>query len=92
MKNNIIGKIIRGLFGVDLPEPRGLDLQKELARTDVQIPIMFLAGQGALPMSVRATPRGDAVGTVCGAEPTNCPAGPSSALTPASPAHQDFFG
>jgi hypothetical protein len=36
MKNNLISKIIRGLFGVDLPELRRWDLQQELARSNYE--------------------------------------------------------
>ena len=48
MKNNIISTIIRGLFGVDLPEQREWDLQQELAKASVQIPTMSLPDQGAV--------------------------------------------
>ncbi len=36
----------------------GLELQRELFRTDVHIPIIFLTGHGDIPMSVRAIKAG----------------------------------
>ena len=36
----------------------GLDLQQELAKLDVQIPIIFITGHGDIPMSVRAMKAG----------------------------------
>jgi len=41
-----------------LPGLSGLDLQEELAKADVQIPIIFLTGHGDIPMSVRAMKAG----------------------------------
>jgi FixJ family two-component response regulator len=35
-----------------------LDFQRELAATDVQIPIVFITGHGDIPMSVQAMKRG----------------------------------
>jgi len=43
---------------VELPGLSGLDLQQELAKADVQIPIIFLTGRGDIPMSVRAMKAG----------------------------------
>jgi DNA-binding NtrC family response regulator len=43
---------------VKLPGLSGLDLQQELAKADVQIPIIFLTGCGDIPMSVRAMKAG----------------------------------
>jgi FixJ family two-component response regulator len=46
------------VLDVELPEVTGLDLQEELAKSDVQIPIIFLTGHGDIPMSVRAIKAG----------------------------------
>src|SRR5215468_10221304 len=46
------------VLDVQLPGLSGLDLQQELARADIQIPIIFLTGQGDIPMSVRAIKAG----------------------------------
>src|SRR6266446_5754699 len=43
---------------VQLPGISGLDLQQELARSDAQIPIIFITGHGDIPMSVRAMKAG----------------------------------
>jgi DNA-binding NtrC family response regulator len=43
---------------VQLPGISGLDLQRELARSDAQIPIIFITGHGDIPMSVRAMKAG----------------------------------
>ena len=41
-----------------LPGLSGLDLQEELAKGNVQIPIIFLTGHGDIPMTVRAMKAG----------------------------------
>src|SRR5437660_1802226 len=46
------------VLDVQLPGLSGLDLQQELARTDLQIPIIFLTGHGDIGMSVRAMKAG----------------------------------
>jgi DNA-binding NtrC family response regulator len=46
------------VLDVQLPGLSGLDLQQELAKADVQIPIIFLTGRGDIPMSVRAIKAG----------------------------------
>jgi DNA-binding NtrC family response regulator len=46
------------VLDVQLPGLSGLDLQQELARAGVQIPIIFLTGHGSIPMSVRAIKAG----------------------------------
>jgi DNA-binding NtrC family response regulator len=46
------------VLDVQLPGLSGLDLQQELAKQDVQIPIIFLTGHGDIPMSVRAIKAG----------------------------------
>jgi DNA-binding NtrC family response regulator len=46
------------VLDVQLPGLSGLDLQQELARAGVQIPIIFLTGHGSIPMSVQAIKAG----------------------------------
>jgi FixJ family two-component response regulator len=46
------------VLDVRLPGLSGLDLQRELAAADVQIPIIFITGHGDIPMSVRAMKAG----------------------------------
>src|ERR1700694_1651039 len=46
------------VLDVKLPGLSGLDLQEELARADLQIPIIFLTGHGDIRMSVRAMKAG----------------------------------
>jgi FixJ family two-component response regulator len=46
------------VLDVKLPGLSGLDLQQELAKADVQIPIVFLTGHGDIPMTVRAIKAG----------------------------------
>jgi len=46
------------VLDVHLPDLSGLDLQRELARSGVQIPIIFITGRGSIPMSVRAMKEG----------------------------------
>ena len=46
------------VLDVQLPGLSGLDLQEELAKVDVQIPIIFLTGHGDIPMTVRAMKAG----------------------------------
>ena len=46
------------VLDVQLPGLSGLDLQHELAKADVQIPIIFLTGHGDIPTSVRAIKAG----------------------------------
>ncbi|UCH78920.1 MAG: response regulator transcription factor [Candidatus Coatesbacteria bacterium] len=48
------------VLDVRMPELSGLDLQAELARADVAIPIVFITGHGSVPMSVRAMKAGAA--------------------------------
>jgi DNA-binding NtrC family response regulator len=43
---------------VQLPGISGLDLQQELARSEAQIPIIFVTGHGDIPTSVRAIKAG----------------------------------
>jgi FixJ family two-component response regulator len=42
------------VLDVRLPGPSGLDLQAELKRLNIQIPIVFITGYGDIPMTVRA--------------------------------------
>src|SRR6266540_2907004 len=46
------------VLDVQLPGLSGLDLQQELAKADVQIPIIFLTGHGDIPMTVGAMKAG----------------------------------
>src|ERR1700720_1477823 len=46
------------VLDVRLPGLSGLDLQRELARTEAPIPIIFISGHGDIPMSVRAIKSG----------------------------------
>ena len=48
------------VLDVQLPGLNGLDLQQELAKANVQIPIIFITGHGDIPMSVRAMKAGAA--------------------------------
>ena len=42
------------VLDIRLPGLSGLDLQSELAKQDIHIPIIFMTGHGDIPMSVRA--------------------------------------
>jgi DNA-binding NtrC family response regulator len=46
------------VLDVQLPGLSGLDLQRELARDGVPIPIIFITGHGDIPMTVRAMKAG----------------------------------
>ena len=46
------------VLDVELPGLSGLELQRELFRTEAHIPIIFLTGHGDIPMSVRAIKAG----------------------------------
>jgi FixJ family two-component response regulator len=46
------------VLDVRLPGMSGLDFQSELARADIQVPIVFMTGHGDIPMSVRAMKAG----------------------------------
>jgi len=46
------------VLDVEMPGLSGLDVQQELAKSDVQIPVIFLTGHGDIPMSVRAMKSG----------------------------------
>ncbi len=46
------------VLDVNLPGVNGLDLQQELAKSDVQVPVIFLTGHGDIPMTVRAVKAG----------------------------------
>jgi DNA-binding NtrC family response regulator len=48
------------VLDVNLPGLSGLDVQQELARSGIQIPIVFLTGHGDIPMAVRAVKAGAA--------------------------------
>jgi len=46
------------LLDVNLPGLSGLDLQQELAKSGLQVPIIFLTGHGDIPMTVSAMKAG----------------------------------
>src|SRR5262249_61598060 len=46
------------VLDVRLPGLSGLELQRELLRTEAPIPIVFITGHGDIPMSVRAIKEG----------------------------------
>src|ERR1043166_7407886 len=46
------------VLDVQLPGLSGLDLQRELAKLNIQIPIIFITGHGDIPTSVRAMKAG----------------------------------
>ena len=46
------------VLDVRLPGADGLDLQAELVRTGLQIPIIFMTGHGSIPLTVRAMKAG----------------------------------
>lgn len=46
------------ILDVNLPDLNGLDLQTELVRTGIEIPVIFLTGHGDIPKSVRAMKAG----------------------------------
>ena len=46
------------VLDMNLPGLTGLDLQQELVRSGLQVPIIFLTGYGDVPMSVRALKAG----------------------------------
>lgn len=46
------------VLDVRLPHLSGLDLQRELAKTDVPVPIIFITAHGDIPMTVQAMKAG----------------------------------
>ena len=46
------------VLDVRLPGQSGLDLQRELADANRELPIIFITGHGDIPMSVQAMKRG----------------------------------
>src|SRR4030095_3588047 len=46
------------VLDVNLPGLTGLDLQQEMAKSGVELPIIFLTGHGDIPMTVRALKAG----------------------------------
>ena len=46
------------VLDIRMPGQSGLDLQRELAATNREIPIIFVTGHGDIPMSVQAMKRG----------------------------------
>ncbi|MGA8598813.1 MAG: response regulator transcription factor [Bryobacteraceae bacterium] len=46
------------ILDVELPDLGGLDLQIEMAKSGIEVPIIFLTGHGDIPMTVRAMKAG----------------------------------
>ena len=46
------------ILDVELPDLSGLDLQTDLAKSGIELPIIFLTGHGDIPKSVRAMKAG----------------------------------
>jgi FixJ family two-component response regulator len=46
------------VLDIRLPGLGGLDLQNELSKADISIPVIFMTGHGDIPMSVRAMKAG----------------------------------
>jgi len=46
------------VLDIHMPGMNGLDLQKILAKTGTHVPIIFITGQGDIPMSVKAMKQG----------------------------------
>jgi FixJ family two-component response regulator len=46
------------ILDVRMPGLSGLDLQRDLTKADIHIPIIFITGHGDIPMSVRAMKAG----------------------------------
>ena len=46
------------VLDIRLPGPSGLDFQAELAKANIQIPIIFMTGHGDIPMTVKALKAG----------------------------------
>ena len=46
------------VLDVRLPGVSGLDFQAELAKANIQVPIIFITGHGDIPMTVRAMKAG----------------------------------
>ena len=46
------------MLDVRLPGVSGLDFQAELAKANIQVPIIFITGHGDIPMTVRAMKAG----------------------------------
>jgi FixJ family two-component response regulator len=46
------------VLDIQMPDLSGLDLQRELARADVQLPSIFVTGHGDIPMAVQAMKAG----------------------------------
>ena len=46
------------VLDVQLPDINGFELQQQLAKKDLQVPIIFLTGYGDIPQSVRAMKAG----------------------------------
>ena len=58
LKDRIPGATSCLVLDVRLPETSGLNVQEELVRADVHVPIVFVTGHGDIPMAVRAMKAG----------------------------------
>ena len=58
LRNRATDAAGRLVLDVRLPGSSGLDFQAELARADIQLPIIFITGHGDIPMTVRAMKAG----------------------------------
>jgi FixJ family two-component response regulator len=58
LRNQLTGAPRCLVLDVRLPQMSGLDFQRQLAETGVQIPIIFITAHGDIPMSVRALKSG----------------------------------
>ncbi len=54
LKSDLPGGPTCLVLDVRFPERSGLDLQRELAAANIQLPIVFITGHGDIPMSVQA--------------------------------------
>jgi FixJ family two-component response regulator len=54
LKSDLPDRPICLVLDVRFPERSGLDLQRELAAADIQLPIVFITGYADVPMSVQA--------------------------------------
>jgi FixJ family two-component response regulator len=54
LKSDLVDAPTCLVLDVRFPERSGLDLQRELASANIQLPIVFITGYGDIPMSVQA--------------------------------------
>jgi FixJ family two-component response regulator len=58
LQSKIVDEVSCLVLDVRLPGLSGLDLQTELAKAQIKIPIVFITGHGDIPMSVKAMKAG----------------------------------